>query len=128
MAPIGADLPEISPHAPASPAPVPPDYQPLYDSLSHQIGVWEGRLADLEAEPAGITTFGAELLPANGNRGEALLEPTTMTGVHLYLDRQSYVGGVTVQSRIRCCGRYPKSDAYAGFVEVAEAVGSWAGP
>jgi hypothetical protein len=126
MAPTGADLPEISPHAPASPAPVPPDYQPLYDSLSHQIGVWEGRLADLEAEPAGITTFGAELLPANGNRGEALLEPTTMTGVHLYLDRlqELGVGGVTVQiADPLLWPEYPKCDAYAGFfVEVAEAV------
>jgi len=45
----------------------------------------------------GSPIFGAELLPANSNRGAALLSPNTMQAVTLYLDRlkELGVGGVT---------------------------------
>ena len=45
----------------------------------------------------GSLIFGAELLPANSNRGDALLAPNTMQAVTLYLDRlkELGVGGVT---------------------------------
>ncbi len=43
-------------------------------------------------------TFGAELLPANANRGPELLTPQALPGVSAYLDRLQHMGvqGVTI--------------------------------
>lgn len=42
--------------------------------------------------------FGAELLPANANRGPDLLKPESIEGVKIYLDRLKELGiqGVTI--------------------------------
>jgi hypothetical protein len=74
----------------------------------------------------GQTVFGAEIIVANGNRGEVLLEPGTMAGVRLYLDRlqEIGVGGVTVQIADPLINPgYPRSDEYLAFYrQVAEEV------
>jgi len=80
-------------------APVPDEYRDIYDSLADSLGRVEAFLAVRgEGQPAS-TTFGAELIIANGNRGEALLLPETMTAVRQFLDQllQIGVGGVTLQ-------------------------------
>ncbi|HET7010498.1 MAG TPA: hypothetical protein VFI11_06955 [Anaerolineales bacterium] len=106
-------------------APVPSDYQPIYESLSEALAVWEARLADMEPV-AGNTVFGAELPVANGNRGAALLQPATMDGVRVYLDRlqELGVGGVSVAiSDPLLWPDYPEADAYAAFfADVADEV------
>jgi hypothetical protein len=104
---------------------VPPDYQPVFDGLSAILAGWEARLAAMEAA-AGETIFGAELLVANGNRGEALLQPSAMAGVRVYLDRLQELGagGVTVAiSDPLLWPTYPQADAYAAFfADVAQEV------
>jgi hypothetical protein len=57
--------------------------------------------ANIEAGNKALSSevvFGAELLPANCNRGEGLLQPGVMASVRLYLDRLQEVGvrGVTI--------------------------------
>jgi hypothetical protein len=78
---------------------VPDEYRDIYESLSDNLDQVEAFLAGKgEGQPAG-TTFGAELIIANGNRGEALLQPETMTAVNQFLDQLTRigVGGVTLQ-------------------------------
>jgi hypothetical protein len=112
--------------APPSSAAVPPQYQYLYATLSKHLAYWEGRLESEHTEPAGSPTFAAELLPSNGNRGAALLEPMTIVAVRLYLDRLQELGveGVTVQiSDPLLWLDYPQNDAYADFFgDVADEV------
>lgn len=116
----GVASPEPPASVPAGSAagPVPSNYQPLYDSLAATLTTWEGRLAALSAPASARTTFGAELLPANGNRGASLLHPSTMDGVVLYLDRLEGLGvpGVTLQiSDPLLWSDYEENDAYADF-------------
>jgi len=122
--PASSPLPRETAAAPE----VPEAYRPLYDNLSDALSTWEARAEAMPAPSAAPTTFGAELLPANGNRGAALLQTTTLVGVRLYLDRlqELGVGGVTVQ----ICDPllwpdYPDNDAYADFfARVADEVRS----
>ena len=107
---------------------VPERYRALYDNLSEALSTWEDRLDAMEDIAGGPTIFGAELLPANGNRGAALLQPSTMAGVRLYLDRLQELGvaGVTIQiSDPLLWPDYPQSDEYAAFfAQVADDVRS----
>ena len=118
-------LPQTStPQVPATrPAP-PSSFVELYNSLSGALGEFEDYLASNWDGTQGGTVFGAELLVANGNRGEVLLEPATMAGVRLYLDRlqEIGVGGVTVQIADPLLSPgYPRSDEYLAFYrQVAE--------
>lgn len=107
---------------------VPPEYQDIYNSLSASLDSFEEVLvANWDGTPA-TTHFGAELIVANGNRGEQLLAPGTMNGVRLYLDRlqELAVDGVTVQvSDPLLHPAYPRQSEYLAFYrQVAEEVRS----
>ena len=80
----------------AQTAQVPPEYQQLYLTLKSSLEDFNATLTSM-GPATGSPIFGAELLPANGNRGAALLSPNTMQAVTLYLDRlkELGVGGVT---------------------------------
>jgi hypothetical protein len=94
--------------------------------LSKSLDSYHEKLAaDWDGE-TGDTIFGAELIVANGNRGEKLLLPHAMQSVRLNLDRlqEMGVGGVSVQiSDPLLRPDYPRSEEYlAYFREVAEEV------
>ncbi|MCX6025192.1 MAG: hypothetical protein NTY23_02855 [Chloroflexi bacterium] len=81
-----------------TPAPIPDEFRENYTSLSREPSALD-RYFGAAANPLpGATRFGAELLPANGNRGETLLDPRSPAGLRLYLDRLQILGvtGVTV--------------------------------
>lgn len=102
------------------PVPVPNEYRELYDSLEEILerfhlsidASWEGGIGDV--------TFGAELAPANGNRGEGLLQAGSLYGVRLYLDRleQLGMGGATVAiSYPLLAPNFPRSEEYLQFYQ-----------
>jgi len=76
---------------------VPAEYQKLYSNLKTSLDSFNSQLDTLSAGTIYPVTYGAELLPANSNRGEALLSPNTLQSVRLYLDRFQELGieGVT---------------------------------
>jgi hypothetical protein len=106
--------------------PVPDEYRAIYDNLSESLDLYQQELAVSWEGVAGNTVFGAELIVANGNRGERLLLPHAMQSVRLNLDRlqEIGVGGVSVQiSDPLLRPDYPRSAEYlAYFREVAEEV------
>jgi len=75
---------------------VPPEFQALYSTLKSSLDNFNANLTALSSK-SGLPIFGSELLPANSNRGDALLAPNAMQSVALYLDRlrELGVGGVT---------------------------------
>ena len=77
-------------------APVPPEFQALYNELDTALTTFDQSFN----APSGNTpvTFAAELLPANGNRGTELFNPTNLASTRLWLDRLQAIGvqGVTV--------------------------------
>ena len=76
---------------------VPTEYQQLYSNLKTSLDSFNSQLDTSSADANYSVIYGAELLPANSNRGESLLSPNTMQGVRLYLDRFQELGieGVT---------------------------------
>jgi hypothetical protein len=119
---------EPGPSTLVEPPEPPASFSDLYAELSESLGEFEGYLAASHDGTRGETIFAAELLVANGNRGEALLEPSTMLGVRLYLDRLQEIGvrGVTVQIADPLLDPdYPRSDEYLAFFQsVADEVHS----
>ena len=89
-------IPSASAFSGVGQAQVPPEYQELYSTLKSSLDSFNATLAAM-GPGTGSPIFGAELLPANANRGDALLSPNTMQAVTLYLDRlkELGVGGVT---------------------------------
>ena len=77
--------------------PVPAEYQQLYSNLKTSLDSFNSQLGTRITGANYTVICGAELLPANSNRGEALLAPNTMQSVRLYLDRFQELGikGVT---------------------------------
>jgi hypothetical protein len=102
----------------------PPELQAIYDSLAAALDQFDASLNPGSA--SGNTRFGAELLTANSNRGEQLLERTTLPATELYLDRLQGLGfdGVSVQIAYPLLlPDYPRSQEYLAFYQaVAEAV------
>jgi hypothetical protein len=85
-----------------SASPVPSEYRTMYDTLKDALDRFD---AALKPNPTVMLRsyyrpliFGAELLPANANRGPDLLRPQTMQSVRLFLDRYKEMGiqGVTL--------------------------------
>ncbi len=98
--------------------PIPPDYQPLYDTLSAQLDSAEAFVNAQTTTAATTPIFGAELLPANGNRGEALLDQTTLPTTRETLDQLQAigVGGVTLDVKFPLLlDDYPRSAEYLDF-------------
>ncbi|MEM3659840.1 MAG: hypothetical protein QXU11_05425 [Thermoproteota archaeon] len=100
---------------------VPLEYCALYSRLKSSLDDYEKHL-DSRSYEAGEIIFGAELLPANANRGPDLLKPESVEGVRLYLDRLKDLGvqGVTIAVN------YPlylqDFDRYQEYVEFYEQV------
>jgi hypothetical protein len=115
--------PEAAPAA-ASQAPaatVPTGEIDLYRTLESRL---DAIAASLPPPSPSATKFGAELLPANGNAGEALLTPQAMTAVRLYLDSLQRLGvqGVTVQiSDPLFAPDFPRSAEYVQFYKTVAA-------
>jgi len=107
-------------------APVPEEYQALYASLEESLKSFQDYLSEHWDGTTGSTVFAAELLPANGNRGDVLLQPATMAGVAFYLDRLQELGvqGVTVAISFPLLRpEFPRSAEYLRFFQgVAEEV------
>jgi hypothetical protein len=97
---------------------VPAAFQSLYTFLDRSLDGLD-RYLDSQAPPARRSMiFSAELLPANANRGPALLAPHTMEGVNLYLDRlqEIGVGGVTLSLAYpQLLPEFPRSSEYIAF-------------
>ncbi|HSL21971.1 MAG TPA: hypothetical protein VK886_10580 [Vicinamibacterales bacterium] len=90
---------------------VPSEYETLYSELSSHLDRFSATIKSGASRPL----FAAELLPANGNRGEALLVEQTFPGTVLYLDRLQKMGlqGVTIQMPYPLLAPgYPRSEEY----------------
>ena len=109
--------------------PVPPQYSTLYSQLQTSLDAFE---RTLDALPPSLlptqTVYATELLAANCNRGETLLQPTTMSTVRLSLDRFQEMGitEVTVALHYPLFDpAFPRCDEYVAFYRaVAEEVHS----
>jgi hypothetical protein len=92
----------------------------MYDSLSSDLDTWRAAINSLPAPSGPTPIFGGHVLAANGNRGTALLAPTTLPVVDLTLDRMQElgVGGVTVSVSFPLLNAdYPRSAEYLAFYE-----------
>lgn len=109
-------------------AQVPPEYTQLYSTLQSALNDYSNYLSAIGNSTVHPVTLGAELLPANGNRGTALLTPGALQSVTLYLDRlkELGVGGVTVPIGYPLyTPNFPRYNEYVAFYkQVAQAVRS----
>jgi hypothetical protein len=97
--------------------PIPFEYQSLYSQLEKKLSGFEVQLGAQEEKDTTIT-FAAELLPANGHRGEALLEEKSWQGMMLYIDRLQSMGieGVKVAIKYPLLSPdFPHSSEYISF-------------
>ncbi len=100
----------------ATAAPIPPEFQSLYTELGTSMTAF-----DQSFDASGTqypVTFAAELLPANSNRGTALLDPQTLQGVRVNLDHLQALGvrGVTIAvSYPLLTPDFPRSAEYLAF-------------
>jgi hypothetical protein len=98
----------------------PAAYQDLYAQLTMQLAAAEGQVAPLHPELSAQPLYAADLLPANGNRGEDLLQPGTMDGVRAFLDRFQQLGIHGVVFPIGyplLIDRFPRSAEYLQFYQ-----------
>jgi hypothetical protein len=86
-----------APSSTAAAKPVPPEFTGLYSNLKTALDGFNTVLDSRSSTLVHPVTFGAELLAANGNRGEELLKPGVIDSVKLTLDRFQEMGiqGVT---------------------------------
>jgi hypothetical protein len=82
-------------------APVPAEYQSLYTYLDGKLDNFAKQLNAQPKTDSGAITFAAELLVANGNRSEDLLQPQTFAGVVKYLDQLQALGVTGVKVAIK---------------------------
>jgi hypothetical protein len=111
-APTRARLPT---HTPAGPA-IPSEFKSLYTELDTSLTAFNQSFDASGTQNPVI--FAAELLPANGNRGAALLEPQALQGVRANLDHLQAIGvrGVTVAlSYPLLTPDFPRSAEYLAF-------------
>jgi hypothetical protein len=100
------------------PGGVPPAYADLYAQLAGQLAAAEATVAPLHPELQPKPLYAAELLPANANRGPALLQPGVIAGVRVYLDRLLQLGVRGVVFPIGyplLVDRFPNSGQYLQF-------------
>lgn len=99
-------------------AAVPVDYQSLYKYLDGKLDNFSAQLSALPKKGAPELTFAAELLVANGNRGEELLQPQTFQAAKIYLDRLQTLGVHGVKVAIKyplLTSDFPRSNEYIAF-------------
>ncbi len=96
---------------------VPSEYSSIYSNLQKTLDQFNTFL-DKEGDAKNSAVFGAELLPANCNRGEGLLKPGVMSAVKLYLDRLQELGvqGVTIPIHYPLyTPQFPRFTEYVSF-------------
>ncbi|MHB8084796.1 MAG: hypothetical protein ACYDHZ_03145, partial [Dehalococcoidia bacterium] len=100
---------------------VPQEYQQLYSSLSNQMDQFQTKLNSLSSgSTADKTIFASELLYANGNVGEGLLNPQVMSLNKLMLDRLQAMGikGVVVAIKYPLLSPdFPRSSEFLKFYQ-----------
>ncbi len=106
-----------APWTPAAGKAVPAGFQSTYDELRMRLEAAHDAFSARSAAdvPLSLTL---ELLVANGNRGEDLLQPGTLDATRLFLDRFSELGakGVTLQIVYPLFDeRFPRHDEYVEF-------------
>lgn len=104
--------------APVTPASVPDEYGALYEELSGNLTEFSHLLTVQQGIGFKPLTFSAELLPANANRGEALLEKQTLEGVRVFLDALQSLGAGGVKVTIAyplLTPNYPRNSEYKEF-------------
>jgi hypothetical protein len=79
-----------------APPPVPAEFQDLASFLGQKLDAFEAKLPSPGAGGPYQAVWTAELLSANGNRGRALLEPSTLSVVRIELDRLKSLGAQAV--------------------------------
>jgi hypothetical protein len=75
----------------AQPAPIPPEYRTLYSQIDQTLRPLEKQYQKA-ARSGPRPLYGAELLPANGNRGDQLLDLHALQGTRLWLSRFAQLG------------------------------------
>jgi len=96
---------------------IPTEYSSIYTNLKAALDQFNAFL-DKQGNPKNSTVFGAELLPANCNRGEDLLRPGVISAVKLYLDRLQELGiqGVTIPIHYPLyTPQFPRFTEYVSF-------------
>lgn len=109
----GSDSPGII----ATAKDVPTEYLPIHDKLATVLDQFTAGLAT-QPPTSRRVIFGAELLPANCNRGEAILQPETIDITILFLNRLQELGvkGVTVALHYPLyTPDFPRYDEYVAF-------------
>lgn len=105
---------------------IPPAYQAHYDFLDERLTAFEDYVAALPPNESAAPVIGAELIIANGNRGQDLLLDTTLPATELFLDSLLEIGvrGVSLQIAYPLLvPGYPQAEDYLDFfVAVAEMV------
>ena len=90
----------------------------MYSRLKTDLDNFNSYLDSVGSSRGSAVAFGAELLPANANRGEQLLRPDTMNGVKAYLDRLKEMGlkGVTIAVKYPVyTPSFPRYEEYRSF-------------
>lgn len=98
--------------------PVPAEYATLYANLKAALDSFDKTLAAKSGGTEYPVTFSAELLQANGNRGEELLKPGVLDSVKLTLNRFQELGIQAVTFPIGYplyTESYPRYDEYVQF-------------
>lgn len=106
--------------------PVPAEYRDLYAAMRTDLDRFDSYLKSKDTGSRYPVVFGAELLPANGNRGPELLKTTALQGTFVYLDslQQMGVQGVTINVPYPLyTPDFPQYDDYVNcFKQVAQEV------
>ncbi len=119
-APTGAPGSIVLPTASAvsESARIPLEYQSLYTYLDGKLDDFAKQLSTQPQTVPRSITFASELIIANGNRGEDLLQPQTFAGVVKYLDQLQALGVSGVKVAIKyplLTADFPRSNEYLVF-------------
>lgn len=101
-----------------APGEIPQKYQALYTELEQELDEFGQQLDSRWDKDKYQTTFGAELIVANGNRGTALLDEENYQYILLYLDRLEQLGVKGVKVTVGyplLVSDFPHSNRYLDF-------------
>ena len=99
-------------------AEVPEEYRDIYAELEAKLSELNRYLGEVRTGEARKTVFSLELVAANANRGEELLEPMTLYGIEKTLDRLEDIGttGITLSINYPILDAgFPRSPEYVDF-------------
>ncbi|NPV58555.1 MAG: hypothetical protein HPY75_02690 [Actinobacteria bacterium] len=99
-------------------AQVPEEYRDIYVELEAKLSELNRHLDEVQAGETRDTVFSVELVTANANRGESLLEPMTLHAIAKTLDRLQDIGvtGITLSVNYPLLNAdFPRSPEYIDF-------------